>query len=98
MRILITGANGQLGRELRQVFASETLILKDLPDFDLTGSQVEEDVVEARPDLIIHAGAYTDVDGAERESDRAMEVNAFGTLQVARAAVRVGARLLYIST
>ncbi|ULA65006.1 MAG: Spore coat polysaccharide biosynthesis protein SpsK [Nitrospira sp.] len=98
MRILITGATGQLGCELRRVFASETLILKDLPDFDLAGSQVEEDVVGAQPDLIIHTGAYTDVDGAERESGRAMAVNAFGTARVARAAVRAGARLLYIST
>ncbi len=98
MRILMTGANGQLGCELRRVFASETLILKDLPDFDLTGSRVEEEIAGARPDLIIHAGAYTDVDGAEREPDRAMAINVFGTAQVARAAVRVGARLLYIST
>ncbi|MDP3091273.1 MAG: dTDP-4-dehydrorhamnose reductase [Nitrospira sp.] len=98
MRVLITGANGQLGCELRRIFASETVILKDLPDFDLTGSRVEEGVAEARPDLIIHAGAYTDVDGAEREPDRAMAINAYGTAQVARAAARVGARLLYIST
>lgn len=98
MRVLITGANGQLGCELRRVFASETLILQDLPGFDLTGSQVEQDIAGARPDLIIHAGAYTDVDGAEREPDRAMAINTFGTAQVARAAVRVGARLLYIST
>ena len=67
MRILMTGANGQLGCELRRVFASETLILKDLPDFDLTGTRVEEEVAETRPDLVIHAGAYTDVDGAERD-------------------------------
>ncbi len=98
MRILITGANGQLGCELRRVFASETLILKDLPDFDLTGSGVEEEIAGARPDLIIHAGAYTNVDGAEREPDRAMAINAAGTAQVARAAARAGARLLYIST
>ncbi len=98
MRILITGANGQLGCELRRVFVSETLILKDLPDFDLTGTRVEEEVAETRPDLVIHAGAYTDVDGAEREPDRAMAINAAGTAQVARAAARAGARLLYIST
>lgn len=98
MRILMTGANGQLGCELRRVFASETLILKDLPDFDLTGTRVEEEVAETKPDLVIHAGAYTDVDGAEREPDRAMAINAAGTAQVARAAARAGARLLYIST
>lgn len=98
MRILITGANGQLGWELRRAFASETLIQKDLPEFDLAGSRVEAEMVEANPDVIIHAGAYTDVDGAEREPDRAMAINVGGTKQIARAAVRVGARLVYIST
>ncbi|MGE3978001.1 MAG: dTDP-4-dehydrorhamnose reductase, partial [Nitrospira sp.] len=71
---------------------------KDLPGFDLALPIVEEQIVEASPDLIIHAGAYTDVDGAEREPGLAMAVNAKGTEQIARAAVRLGARLIYIST
>jgi len=98
MRILITGANGQLGGELCRVFSRETVIPKDVPDFDLTRSGIEAQIVDARPDVIIHAGAYTDVDGAEREPDRAMAVNAGGTEQVAKAAVRAGARLVYVST
>ncbi len=98
MRVLLTGANGQLGRALCEVFGNETVIPKDLPDFDLTRSSVEEEIVGSAPDLIIHAGAYTDVDGAERESDLALAVNAKGTEQIARAAVRLGARLIYIST
>lgn len=98
MRILITGANGQLGSALSEVFGYETIIAKDLPDFDLTRSSVEEEVIESVPDLIIHAGAYTDVDGAEREPDLALAVNARGTEQIARAAARLGIRLIYIST
>lgn len=98
MRILITGAAGQLGRELGRVFSSDTVIPKDLPDFDLARPTVERDIIEVRPDLIIHAGAYTDVDGAEREPDRALAINASGTEQVARGAALVGARLFYIST
>lgn len=98
MRILLTGANGQLGTVLRRALGSETVISKDLPDFDLTQLTVHDEIVEASPDLIIHAGAYTDVDGAEREPDLAMAVNARGTEQVAKAAVRLGARLIYIST
>ncbi len=98
MRVLLTGANGQLGSALCEVFGNETVIPKDLPDFDLTRSSVEEEIVGSAPDLIIHAGAYTDVDGAERESDLALAVNAKGTEQIARAAVRLGARLIYIST
>jgi dTDP-4-dehydrorhamnose reductase len=98
MRILITGAGGQLGNALCEVFGYETVIPKDLPDFDLGRPNVEEQIIESGPDLIIHAGAYTDVDGAEREPDLAMAVNAMGTEKVARAAVRLGARLMYIST
>ncbi|MFY4729156.1 dTDP-4-dehydrorhamnose reductase [Nitrospira sp. BLG_2] len=98
MRILITGANGQLGSALGEVFGYETVIPKDLPDFDLTRPTVEEEVVGSTPDLIIHAGAYTDVDGAERDPDLALAVNATGTEQIARAAVRLGVRLVYIST
>lgn len=98
MRILITGAGGQLGSALCEVFGYETVIPKDLPDFDLTRPTVEEEIIGSAPDLIIHAGAYTDVDGAEREPDLALAVNAKGTEQIVRAAVRLGARLIYIST
>ncbi len=98
MRILLTGANGQLGRALCKTFGYESVIPKDLPDFDLTHPNVEEEIIESAPDLIIHAGAYTDVDGAEREPDLAMAVNTKGTESIARAAVRLGSRLIYIST
>lgn len=76
MRILITGAQGQLGWALRQAFSREDLILKDLPEFDLTQAESEAQIVAARPSVILHAGAYTNVDGAEREPDCAMAVNA----------------------
>jgi dTDP-4-dehydrorhamnose reductase len=98
MRILITGAQGQLGSALRSVLPQQTLILKDLPGFDLTAPSCEEQIVQARPHVVVHAAAYTNVDGAEREPDKARAVNVAGTAAVARAAQRVGARLIYIST
>jgi dTDP-4-dehydrorhamnose reductase len=98
MRILITGAQGQLGEALQQALSGEELILKDLPEFDLTHSDSESQIVAARPSVILHAGAYTNVDGAERESDRAMTVNVKGTILVARAAATLNARLIYMST
>ena len=70
----------------------------DLPTFDLTKFSCEEEVASARPDLVIHAAAYTDVDGAEYQPDLAMAVNAQGTEWVARGAARAKARLIYIST
>ena len=98
MRILITGANGQLGYELQQVLHDYQLTLLDVPQFDLTKPGVEETIAAARPDVVIHAAAYTDVDGAEGEPVRAMAVNAEGTERVAKAAAAIGARLLYLST
>lgn len=98
MRILITGAQGQLGHALQQALTGEDLILKDLPEFDLTQADCESQIVAARPSVILHVGAYTNVDGAEREPDRAMAVNAQGTTYVARAAATLNARLIYVST
>lgn len=98
MRILITGAHGQLGSALQSALSQHQLILKDLPAFDLSSPRCESEIVDVAPDVIIHAGAYTDVDGAEREPDRAKAVNVTGTEQVAKAAARTGARLIYMST
>jgi dTDP-4-dehydrorhamnose reductase len=98
MRVAITGADGQLGRELRRVLAARELVLLDLPAFDLTQPSCGRRIIEAAPDVVIHAGAYTDVDGAEREPARAMAINAEGTARVAQATEQAGARLLYIST
>ena len=98
MRILITGAKGQLGTALQQVLADDDLVLKDLPDFDLSDLACEDQIVSARPEVILHAGAYTNVDEAEREPDRAKAVNVRGTMHVARAAQTLQARLIYFST
>jgi dTDP-4-dehydrorhamnose reductase len=98
MRILITGADGQLGRELQLVLNKHRLVLGVCPEFDLLKDGVERYVHEAEPDVIIHAAAYTNVERAEQEPDVAMAVNAEGTERVARAASKVGARLICLST
>jgi len=98
MRILITGAQGQLGSAVRRIVAREDLILKDLPDFDLTNPACGDQIREAKADIILHLGAYTNVDQAERDSELAYAVNAQGTERVAQAAKAVNARLVYVST
>ncbi len=98
MRILITGADGQLGLELQQALKGETLIPLVCPPFDLLGADAEEQILTAEPKVIIHAAAYTNVDKADQEPDVAMAINADGTERVARAADKIGARLIYIST
>lgn len=98
MRILITGANGQLGHALQRVLGGEDLVLKELPDFDLTNPACAEQIRRADPQIILHVGAYTNVDKAEQEPERARAVNAEGTRRVVEAANAVNARLVYVST
>ena len=98
MRIVVTGAQGQLGTDLQQVLQGHQLTLLDLPTFDLTEHDCGRRIIDAAPDVVIHAGAHTDVDGAERNPELAMAINADGTERVARAAAQGGARLIYIST
>jgi dTDP-4-dehydrorhamnose reductase len=61
-------------------------------------AQVEKAFESFRPDLVVHSAAYTKVDDCERNIEKAYQVNALGTRNVALAAQRVGAKLLYIST
>jgi dTDP-4-dehydrorhamnose reductase len=76
----------------------EDLTLKDLPGFDLTDPASTRQILEANPQIILHVGAYTNVDEAERVPDRAYAVNAQGTKRVAEAAKALNARLIYVST
>jgi dTDP-4-dehydrorhamnose reductase len=98
MRIFLTGAQGQLGWELQRTLSPHDVTPADLPEFDLLSAQAEQQIVESHPQTVIHAAAYTDVEGAEREPERAGAINVEGTARAARAAAKVGARLIVIST
>jgi dTDP-4-dehydrorhamnose reductase len=99
MRIYITGSKGQLGRALMRRLDQHELLGVDLPEIDLTDlSAARSSVAAFRPDVIIHAAAYTDVDGAVRNPDLAYRVNALGTRNVAVASEAIDAALLAIST
>ena len=101
MRVLITGAGGQLGRDLHlhceaqgdEVTAGTHATL-DVGDRDA----VYQAITSLRPDVVLHAGAYTAVDACETELDTAYRVNALGTRWVADASRRVGAYVCYVST
>ena len=98
MRIFITGSDGQLGHELAQVLGSEELFLGREPDQDITHVKILDQISSFRPQGVIHAAAYTDVDGCEKNRDLAHRVNAVGTHQVAQATEKSGAKMVYIST
>jgi dTDP-4-dehydrorhamnose reductase len=98
MRIVITGHKGQLGRQLQIAFAAHETLNLDLPCDDITDPGVGACIADFRPDLVVHAAAYTDVDGCETNPDLAFRVNAVGTQNVALGAQRAGAAMLYVST
>jgi dTDP-4-dehydrorhamnose reductase len=70
----------------------------DFQTFDLIKPSCEEQVASAQSDIVIHAAAYTDVNGAECKPDLAMAVNSQGTEWIARGTARAKARLIYIAT
>lgn len=99
MKILLTGATGQLGRSCRQEFATDKLILATSANCNLRNSQqCYEFVRQAKPDVIIHTAAYTNVRGAETDAETCYAVNAQGTAALAKAARSLDAVMVYIST
>lgn len=107
MRVLITGVRGLLGTAMTREFGthaaargqSNEVIALDHQELDVSDdTAVMSRVAEARPDLLINCAAYNDVDGAEREPELALRVNAFGVLTLARAAERAGAIFIHFST
>ncbi|MFO7975241.1 MAG: dTDP-4-dehydrorhamnose reductase [Candidatus Hydrogenedentota bacterium] len=100
MKVLIFGAKGQLGTELCRMFENDNeLVAVDLPELDIADAQgVEAIVLRNRPDLVINAAAYTDVERAEDDRARAFAVNETGARHVAAAAARAGLPVVYYST
>lgn len=109
MRVFVTGAQGMLGQDLLPILreagdevipsdmrpgTDPAFVALDLIDLDAT----KEAISRARPDVVIHGAAYTNVDGAESDPDAAYRVNALGTWNVALACQEVGAAMLLVST
>lgn len=97
MRIALLGADGQLGTELRQALGEVVPVTR--ADADLTETERLQSTLESiQPELVINAAAYTRVDQAEEEPQRAFEVNALAVRNLARWCGRTGTMLLHVST
>jgi dTDP-4-dehydrorhamnose reductase len=99
MKIIILGAKGMFGHDLADVFKKENPILWDKDDLDITKeNEVRDKIADIRPTLIINAAAYTDVDGAQTNSDLAMKINGNAVGYLAETAKNLGAILVHYST
>ena len=101
MKVLITGANGQLGHELVRatIAAGHEVVATSHETLDITDEfAVVLAIRTARPDVVIHAAAWTAVDACESDPEKALLVNGTATKYVADAAHAVGAHVVYIST
>jgi dTDP-4-dehydrorhamnose reductase len=100
MRLLVLGADGQLGSDVvRLLSPTVEVTARTADELDVTDrTRLRQAVKASRPDVVINCAAYTAVDRAETEQDAAYRVNVLGARNVAQAARGVGARVVYFST
>ena len=100
MNILVTGANGQLGQELRILPNTDAIyFFTDVEELDITNKEDVRHFVDSNQiEVIINCAAYTDVNKAEEESDNAEQINTHAVANLANVAKKRGATLIHIST
>ncbi len=100
MKVLLIGALGMLGRDLQPILSDRHEVIgRDIEDLDITDPvQTEREIRLLRPEVVINAAAFTDVDGCESQRGRAFSVNADGASHVACGCRRAGSRLIHLST
>ncbi|NMO96719.1 dTDP-4-dehydrorhamnose reductase [Paenibacillus lemnae] len=101
MKVLVTGAGGQLGQDIVSAYvkSGHCVLACGRSELNITDSEQCHRVISSyQPDCIVHCAAYTNVDAAESDIKAAYRINAAGTRNVAVAAEETGAKLIYIST
>ena len=101
MKVLVTGANGMLGQDLCPILEDIGCFVyeSDIDTLDVTDEeQISVAIATIKPDVVIHAAAYTNVDKAEEERDLALKVNEQGTANVAKACAKNDCVMVYLST
>jgi len=101
-KILVTGGNGQLGNELRRLAGENSdveFIFTDLPELDITSPvNLANFIGKTSPQIIINCAAYTAVDQAEKEPDKAFLINTAGVKNLAGISTSIGAGFIHVST
>jgi dTDP-4-dehydrorhamnose reductase len=99
MKAMVLGASGLLGKVLVREWTRDEVVGLASRDLDIRDAdKVQEVLHKARPEWIVLAAAYTNVDDCESHPELAMTVNRDGPVNVAQAAKRIGAKLLFISS
>jgi len=101
MKILVTGAKGQLGYDVVKQLNKRNIecLGVDIEDFDITDKHMTKSFVsDYNPDCVIHCAAYTAVDKAEDDPDLCRKINIVGTRSIAEACKKTDAKMIYIST
>lgn len=99
MKILITGAYGMLGSDLRETLKDHELLITASKDLDITDeNKVMNYILEKSPEIVINAAAYTAVDNCETDYENAYSVNAIGPKNLAKACNKINIPLIHIST
>jgi len=99
VRVLVTGARGQLGQDLTSLLKDDEAHATDFAELDIADREAVTALVrDLRPEWVINVAAYNDVDGAESAEDQAFSINAAGPGNLADAAAAVSAGMLHISS
>ena len=102
MRVLITGSNGQLGSEIKELAANYNkldFIFKDLPELDICNFEaLQAFIIDYDINIVINCAAYTAVDKAEEDAEIAEKVNSNGVLNLVNALETIDGKLIHIST
>ena len=112
MKLLVVGANGQLGKEVQEILRNGTADIGkiddcfitaektyvDIDELDITDIQAVKKFFDKNFDIVINCSAYTNVKGAEEDFDTAYKVNALGARNLAIICSKIGAKLIHVST
>jgi dTDP-4-dehydrorhamnose reductase len=102
MKVLITGSNGQLGSEIKELasdYENLECVFKDLPELDICNAEVLNTfIIDQHINAVINCAGYTAVDKAEKEEPIAQKVNSEGVLNLVNALKKVDGKLIHIST